>query len=216
MPVILGGRSHTSAVRHLFRRPQNAAEVARLAIALAVVCLFAGLLLAGLDNGPLAGWAALAMVLCLAVAVRASLQVRDATALQQLGGGDTELGVRVKGCELRLEQLAVELDELRNRRLGLQNAYDQLARSSFTTRAEGLKPAMRLIDDQIARRYLLLEEWQGLRTDLEALVLMNRIEPLLPDPDDVMQLDQMDEESQRLQDAHDELMALDEVWRELG
>ncbi|MBI2302463.1 MAG: hypothetical protein HYU66_26455 [Armatimonadetes bacterium] len=216
MPVILGGRSRRSAVRDLFRRPRNAAELARLAIALAVLCFFTGLVCAGLEDGRLAGLSALAMVVWLAVAVRAQIQERDARALRWLGGGDSELGHRIHGCEQRLEQLQAELDELRDRRLGLQNAYEQLSRSTFTARAEALKPAMRLIDDQIARRYLLVEEWQGLRTDLQALVVMNSIEPLLPDPDNVVELDQMDEERQRLQDAHDELMALDEVWRELG
>lgn len=150
-----------------------------------------------------------------AVGRQAATRRRQAD-LARLGGGDPVLGQRIADCDRRVEQLMGEVRGLNRRIEEISGALRELRRSRFRDRVAVYERAQALLEAQLARRATLIEDWERLRRDLEALAAANRADSALDGLDVVGDLDQLDDERARLTEAFDELQAADEVWRELS
>lgn len=158
-------------------------------------------------------------LLCLVVGVIAAVRSPHHDARNEavaLGGGDESLGRRIRECDQRLEVLNRETRVLRDRLAAVSSARRKLAESRFADRAELFARAETLLQRQLDARWAVIEEWQRLARDLDALVAAHKAEAALGGLDLTGDIGALDEERQRLQAAADELMALDQVELELS
>ncbi|MCC7492767.1 MAG: hypothetical protein IT204_10485 [Fimbriimonadaceae bacterium] len=167
--------------------------------------------LAAVIGGPLLGYQPWRM----ALARRRWWQARTAR-LSAAGAGDVALGADLAECDLGVRELLRQVGDRSEQLVLLRVARDKLEQSSFRDRSQPYHRAIALLEQQIAEREGLLEQFLRHRRDLDAVVAVRRAEAAF-DPGQVL-LDSADltDTRRRLTAAVDRLAAEQEVAVDLG